>query len=61
MGCKCANQTEDEEETEIEKKTVKEGKEEKQDNDNNDKNFYQNEQLLGLDNQDNFHSDIQII
>ena len=54
MGCKCANQKEDEEE--IEKKTVEEGKEEKQYN-NNDKNFYQNEQLLGLDNQDNFHNE----
>jgi hypothetical protein len=52
MGCKCANQTEDEEE--IEKKTVEEGKEEKQYNSNNDKNFYQNEHLLGLDNQDIF-------
>ena len=57
MGCKCANQTEDEEE--IEKKTVEEGKEEKQYNSNNDKNFYQNEHLLGLNNQDNFHNEIQ--
>ena len=50
MGCKCANSPEEEEE--IQKNALENGNEENNDNDYN-KNFKKNEDLLGLNDQDN--------
>ena len=50
MGCKCANSNE--EENEIQKKALEEGNAENAENDFN-KNFDQNDDLLGLNNQEN--------
>ena len=50
MGCKCANSNEDEDE--IKKNALEDGNAENAENDFN-KNFNQNEDLLGLNNQDN--------
>ena len=52
MGCKCANSNEEEEE--IQKKAFEEGNAENAQNDFN-KNFDQNEDLLGLNNQENLY------
>ena len=57
MGCKCANSNEEEEE--IQKKALEDGNAENTNIDFN-KNFNQNEDLLGLNNQENlYQEDVQ--
>ena len=57
MGCKCAHSNEEEEE--IQKNALENGNEENGENDFN-KNFKQNEDLLGLNNQENlYHEQIE--
>lgn len=59
MGCKCANSNEEEEE--IQKKALEDGNAENTNIDFN-KNFNQNEDLLGLNNQENlYQEDVQKI